>query len=133
LKNIKFILFSIILLISVLLTACSEENLYEVIKSESKVTELEDQIRLEFDYEIVNNTDEEYYFTLVFPSYIQEALVSKGVGLVKLSPNGNTSGVIMVAARKDGAEMSEETIEALKNNGIPFVERILIGKTVSVN
>lgn len=116
-----------------MLTACSEENPYEVIKSESKVTELEDQIRLEFDYEIVNNTDEEYYFTLVFPSYIQEALVSKGVGLVKLSPNGNTSGVIMVAASKDGAEMSDETIVALKSKGIPFVERILIGKTVSVN
>ncbi|MGM7684968.1 hypothetical protein ACSVDA_22940 [Cytobacillus sp. Hm23] len=71
------LLFPLILLISIVLTACGEEKPYEIIKTESKVTEFDDRIQLEFQFEINNYTDEDYYFTLVFPSYIQEPLITK--------------------------------------------------------
>ncbi|MDF2859723.1 MAG: hypothetical protein K0Q87_5574, partial [Neobacillus sp.] len=47
--------------------------------------------------------------------------------------NSSVSGVAVVAVSKDGAEMSEETIEAIINGDLPFVQQILIGKTLSLN
>ncbi len=128
----KYLLIALTLFISFVLTACSVEEPYEIMKTESKVTESDDRLQLEFQFEINNYTDEDYYFTLVFPSYIQEALISE-VGVVKISADSSTSGVAIVAASKDGAEMTEETINAVINGELPFVGQILIGKTISLN
>ena len=70
---------------------------------------------------------------LVFRSYIQNALISKVGGVAKITANSTTSGVAIVSARKDGAEMTEETIKAIINGELPFVEQILIGKMLSLN
>ncbi|MGM7684967.1 hypothetical protein ACSVDA_22935 [Cytobacillus sp. Hm23] len=43
------------------------------------------------------------------------------------------SEVMLVTASKDGGQMSEETIKSIINGGLPFVEQILIGKTLSLN
>lgn len=96
------------------------------------MTESDDRLQLEFQYEINNYTDEDYYFTLFFPPYIQEALISKE-GVAKMSADSSTSGVAIVAVSKDGAEMTEETISAIINGELPFVGQILIGKTISLN
>jgi hypothetical protein len=132
LKRDRFLFSSLILLIVVFLTGCSEEKAYEVIKSDKKITESVDKIQLEFDYEIANHSSEDCYFTFVFPSYIQDALITK-VGIGKIPANSSVSGVAVVAVSKDGAEMSEETIEAIINGDLPFVQQILIGKTLSLN
>ncbi|WP_409274706.1 hypothetical protein V1499_06345 [Neobacillus sp. SCS-31] len=118
-------------LIMFLLAGCSDENPYEVVKSESKITELNDQLQLEWQYDISNNSDEDYYITLIFPSYIQTALVTK-VEIIILPANSSTSGVAVVSAKKSGAEMTEETIKSIKNGKIPFVEQILIGRKISL-
>ncbi len=126
------LLFPLILLISIVLTACGEEKPYEIIKTESKVTEFDDRIQLEFQFEINNYTDKDYYFSLVFPSYIQEALITK-VEFIKIMADSTNSGVMLVTASKDGGQMSEETIKSIINGGLPFVEQILIGKTLNLN
>jgi hypothetical protein len=131
LKRVKYILFSLILLNSIVLTACSEEKAYEIKQFESKVTESEDELQLELAYEIVNNSNEDHYFTFGFPSYIQNALISK-VGTEKLPANSYHSGVAIIAVSKDGGEMTEGTIEAILTGEIPFVEHILIGKATSL-
>ncbi|WP_214484793.1 hypothetical protein [Bacillus sp. SM2101] len=125
-------MFPLILLISIVLTACGEEKPYEIIKTESKVTEFDDRIQLEFQFEINNYTDKDYYFSLVFPSYIQEALITK-VEFIKIMADSTNSGVMLVTASKDGGQMSEETIKSIINGGLPFVEQILIGKTLNLN
>jgi RimJ/RimL family protein N-acetyltransferase len=119
-------------LMIILLSGCSDEKTYEITESNSKVTELDDQLQLEWQYDISNHSNEDYYFTLVFPSYIQNALVTE-VGIVRLPANSSNSGGVIVSAKKSGAEMTEETIESIKNGKLPFVEQILIGKTISLN
>ncbi|CEG29137.1 hypothetical protein [Bacillus sp. B-jedd] len=128
----KILKWSILLfLMIILLSGCSdEEKPYEITESKSKITELDDQLQLEWEYEIRNNSDEESYFTLVLPAYIQTALVTK-IGIVRLPANSTTSGVAIVRAKKSGAEMTKEIIESIKNGKLPFVEQILIGKTIS--
>jgi len=132
LEREKYLLFALTLLISFVLTACSAEKPYEIMKTESKVIEFDDRLQLDFQYEINNYSDEDYYFTLVFPPYIQKALITK-VGIVKISADSSTSGGAIVAVSKDGAEMTEETINAIVNGELPFLGQILIGKTISLN
>ncbi|MBP2241545.1 hypothetical protein J2Z40_002108 [Cytobacillus eiseniae] len=131
-KGINLLLLSFILLICMILTACNEKTAYEIIKSHSEITESDDRIQLELDYEMINHSDENYYFTFGFPSYIQDALITQ-VGIGELSANSRISGVAVIAVSKDGAEMTEETIEAILNGNLPFVQNILIGKMLSLN
>jgi hypothetical protein len=131
LNNVKYILLSLILLNALVLTACGEEKSYEIKEFESKVTESEDELQLELAYEIVNHSKEDYYFTFGFPSYIQDALITK-VGTEKLPANNYFSGVNIITVSKDSGEMTAGTIEAILNGEIPFVEHILIGKTISL-
>lgn len=118
-------------LIMFLLAGCSDENPSEVVKSESKITELNDQLQLEWQYDISNNSDDDYYITLIFPSYIQTALITK-VEIVRLPANSSTSVVAVVSAKKSGVEMTQETIESIKNGKIPFVEQIFIGRKINL-
>jgi hypothetical protein len=121
-----------LLLLLFLLTACSEEKAYEIRRTEIKVNELKDRLQMELDYEIVNYSDENYYFTLVFPSYIHEGLITK-VGVQKLTANSSSIGGTIVSVSKNGPEMTEETIEAIVNGELPFIEQILIGKTIKID
>lgn len=130
-QRVKYILFTLILLICIVLTACSQEKAYEVTKYEIKVTDIENELQLEVDYEISNYSDEDYYFTFVFPSYIQEELITR-VGIGQMLANSSVSGVEVIAVSKDGAEMTEETIDAILNGELPAITQILIGKTVSL-
>jgi hypothetical protein len=123
----------LVLLICGFLTACNNEKLYEVIQTNSKVTEEEDRLQLELEYEIVNHSDQDYYYTFVYPSYIQDALITKVGGVGKLSANGSISGVAIISVSKDGGEMSEETIKGIINGEIPIVNQILIGETINLN
>ncbi|WP_172370421.1 hypothetical protein [Sporosarcina jiandibaonis] len=130
-KRVKYILFLLLLFNAIVLTACSEKEAYEIKKFDSKVSESENEIQLELAFEIVNNSKEDYYFTFGFPSYIQDALISK-VGTEKLPASSYHSGVAIIAVSKNGGEMTEGTIEAILNGEIPFVEHILIGKAISL-
>ena len=131
-QKIKYILFSLIFVISFALTGCSEEKAYDIIISASKVTESQNELQLELEYEIANYSDEDYYFTFVFPSYIQDALITK-VGIGELSANNRISGVEVIAVSKDSDEMTEETIDALLSGELPFVKQVLIGKAISLD
>jgi hypothetical protein len=133
LKRVNLLLFLVILLICGFLTACNQEKPYEVIETNSKVTEEDDRLQLELEYEIVNNSDEDYYYTFVFPSYIQDALITKVGGVGKISANSSISGVAVIAVSKDGAEMTKETIKGILNGELPIVNQILIGKTINLN
>jgi hypothetical protein len=132
LKKLNFLLFSLIFLISWLLTACNQEKPYEVIETNSKITEEEDRLQLELEYEIVNHSDEDYYYTFVYPSYIQDALITKVGGVGKLRANSSVSGVAIVAVSKAGAEMTEETIKGILSGEFPIVKQILIGETINL-
>lgn len=123
---------ALILLICWFLTGCSEEKDYEVVKAESKITESVDQIQLELDYEIANHSDEDCYFTFVFPSYIQDALMSN-VGINSISANSSVSGVAVIAVSKEGVEMTKEIIAGILQGEVPFIKSILIGKTIGIN
>jgi hypothetical protein len=112
-----------LILLLFFLTACSEDKPYEITRTEIKVNELKDRIQMEFEYEIANYSDEDYYFTLVFPSYIQEGLITK-VGVQKLTANGSIIGGTIVSVSKNGPEMTDETIEAIVNGELPFIEQI---------
>ena len=115
-----------------LLTACSGDKLYEIIKYESYVTEFDDSLRLEWRYEISNNSDKDFYFTLVFPPYTQENLTTN-VGITKLPANSISTGVTLVSAsKKTEGELTEKNIEALKSGELPFVEQVLIGETLNL-
>lgn len=127
----RYILYTLILPLFIVLTACNQEKAYEVTKSEIKVTESKTELQLEVDYELRNYTDEDYYYTFVFPSYIQEALITK-VDIGKLVADSSLTGVRVIAVSKDGAEMTEETIDAILNGELPAITQILIGKTVSL-
>ncbi|MBS8263815.1 hypothetical protein DYI25_05085 [Mesobacillus boroniphilus] len=120
------------LLMIILLAGCSDEKPYEITKSESNVTELDDRLQLEFEYEISNHSDEDYYFSLVFPYYIQRSLITD-YGIVRLPANTSTTGVAVISVKNSGAELTEETVELIKNGKLPFVEQILIGNTISLN
>jgi hypothetical protein len=133
LRKVNFLLFSFILLISGFLTACNQEKPYEVIETISKVTEEEDRLQLELEYEIVNHSDEDYYYTFVYPSYILDALITKVGGVGKIGANSSVSGVAIVAVSKDGAEMTGETIKGILSGEFPIVKQILIGETININ
>lgn len=120
------------LLMIILLAGCSDEKPYEITKFESNVTELDDRLQLEFEYEISNHSDEDYYFSLVFPSYIQRSLITD-CEIVRLPANTSTTGVAVISVNNSGAELTEETVELIKNGKLPFVEQILIGNTISLN
>ncbi|RSD29066.1 hypothetical protein [Mesobacillus subterraneus] len=131
-KTSRFFLILLILIITAFLTACSKGMAFEITKAERRVTETDDRIQLELEYEIINHSNEDYFFTLVFPSYIQDALITK-VGINKLPGKSSTSNVEIINIRKDSAEMTDETIEAILNGDIPIVQEILIGTTISLN
>jgi hypothetical protein len=133
LKKVNFLLFSLILLICGFLTACNQKNPYEVIETNSKVTEEEDRLQLELEYEMVNHSDEDYYYTFVFPSYIQDALITKVGGVGKIAANSSISGVAIFSVSKNGAEMTEETIKGILSGELPIVNQILIGETINLN
>jgi hypothetical protein len=120
-----------LLLLLFLLTSCSEEKAYDIRRTEIKVNELKDRLQMVLDYEIVNYSDENYYFTLVFPSYIQEGLITK-VGAQKLTANISSIGGTIASVSKNGPEMTDETIEAIVNGELPFIEQILIGKKINL-
>jgi hypothetical protein len=122
-----------IILICGFLTACNKEKPYEVIKTNSIVTEEYDRLQLELEYEIVNHSDQDYYYTFVYPSYIQDALITKVGGVGKISANSSISGVSIISVGKDGLEMTEETIKGILNEDIPIVNQILIGETINLN
>lgn len=129
----KKVTFSILLiLLCGILTACGEEKPYEIIETVSKVTESADRLELEFQYDIINHSDEDYRFTPVYPSYIQNALIGQGF-IVNLPAQGRTSGVGISSVSKDGPEMSKETIQAILDGDLPFVNQLLIGKVVTLN
>jgi hypothetical protein len=121
-----------LVLVLFLLTACSEEQPYEIIKSEIKVKELNDRLQMELNYEMTNYSEKDYYFTLVFPSYIQESLITK-VDVQKLTAKSSIIGGTIVSVSKNGPEMTNETIEAIVNGELPFVNQILIGEKISMN
>lgn len=115
-----------------LLTACSNDKLYEIINHESKVTEFDDSLQLEFQYEISNNGDKDFYFTLVFPPYIQENLMTN-VGITRLPANSISTGVALVRVNiKADGELTEKNIDAIKSGEHPFIEQVLIGETLNL-
>lgn len=130
--KIKGFVFILFILTAVVLSACNENKDYEIVKSETKVTEYENELQLELEYTVVNHSDEDYAFTFVFPSYVQDDLLTE-VGTVDLPANGRAKGLAVIAISKDGGEMSEQTIEAILDGEIPITEEILIGKKVSLN
>lgn len=115
-----------------LLTACSGDKLYEIKKYESKVTEFDDSLQLELQYEISNNSNKDFYFTFVFPSYIQENLMTN-VEITRLPANSISTGVALVSvSKKAEVELTEKNIEAIKSGELPFVEQVLIGETLNL-
>ena len=115
-----------------LLTACNEDKLYEIKKYESEVTEFADSLQLELQYEISNNSNKDFYFTFVFPSYIQENLMTN-VEITRLPANSISTGVALVSvSKKAEVELTEKNIEAIKIGELPFVEQILIGETLNL-
>ena len=133
-KKLYFLVFPLIFVICTgLLTACSGDKLYEIKKYESKVTAFDDSLQLEWQYEISNNSDKDFYFTLVFPPYIQENLTTN-VGITKLPANSISTGVTLVSvSKKTEGELTEENIEAIKSGELPFVEQVLIGETFNLD
>lgn len=127
------ILLSVIFLMCAVLTACNQEKPYEVIITSSKVTDEGDRLQLELVYEIVNYSKEDYDYTMIFPHYIQDALITKGGGVGEITANSRFFGVAVIAVSKDGAEMTEETIKMIVNGELPIVSEILIGHTINVN
>jgi hypothetical protein len=119
LKKVNFLLFLLILLICGFLTACNQEKPYEVIETNSKVTEEEDRLQLELEF--------------VFPSYIQDALITKVGGVGKIAANSSISGVAIVSVSKNGAEMTVEMIKGILSGELPIVNQILIGETINLN
>ena len=94
-----------------LLAACSGDKLYEIKKYESKVTEFDDSLQLELQYEISNNSNKDFYFTFVFPPYIQENLITN-VGITRLPANSISTGVSLVSvSRKAEVELTEKTLK----------------------
>jgi D-hexose-6-phosphate mutarotase len=96
------------------------------------VNELNDRLQMELNYEKANYSDKDYYFTLVFPSYIQEGHITK-VDVQKLTAKSSLIGGTIVSVSKNGPEMTNETIEAIVNGELPFVKQILIGEKISMN
>lgn len=126
--------FKLMLLIFVMaiLSACGKEKAeYEVLSFEEEIIEYEDRIQLVYSMEINNYSDEELYWTLAFPPYIQRYLTSN-VGISPLVADGSSSITGVISVSKDGAELTTETISAIKNREIPIVEQIIIGKKVNL-
>jgi hypothetical protein len=120
------------LLLLVLLVSCSVEKPYEIKKTEIKVNELEDRLQMELNFELVNYSDKDYYYIFIFPSYIQENLITK-VSAQNLKANSSLIGGAIVSVSKDGPEMTTDTIKAIVNGDLPFIEQILIGEKVNLN
>lgn len=114
--------FSISLLF-IILTGCSEKDAIEIVKSEQVITESAEKIQLEFSYQIVNNTNEDHYFTFIFPPYIQSAL-STQMGPI-IIPVANNTGIIIVTINKSGPDLTEEIIESILNGELPFVNEVV--------
>lgn len=126
-RKAKFIL---ILLLAVLAGCNNEKMSYELTGFESEVTDHPDIIQVEFQYDIVNDSDEDYYLTFVFPGYIQEALV-ESMSPMQIPAGTSSFGGGNIAISKDGGQMTEETVKSILEGEIPHIEEIVIGKAVS--
>lgn len=131
LKTKKLVL-SLPFLLPSILGGCNNESVaYELTNFESEITEYPDILQLELQYEVTNNADEDYYLTFTFPSYIQEALTDP-VSVMPIEAGSVGSGAMNVSVSKAGGQMTEETINAILDGELPYVEKVVIGKAVDM-
>lgn len=62
------------------------------------------------------------------PTKIIKAPVTIGINVIF----DEVSGAAIISVSKDGAKMSEETIDGIVNGEIPMVNQILIGETINL-
>ncbi len=128
----KKLVMSLPFFLLILLGGCNNEVMpYELINFKSKVTEHPETLQLVLQYEVENSSDEDYYLTFTFPSYIQEAL-AEPISTMPIPADSSSSGQAIVAVSKKSGQLTEKTIAAILNGELPYIEKVVIGKAISM-
>lgn len=109
----------------------NEEN-YEITSFTYNAIEEKDTLQFYLSVEISNPTSKTVFVSMNYPSYII-ANLSRTPAPVQLSPNSSASFSTVISVNKNGAEMTEDTKQALLNKELPIINNFIIGEAVHIH